>query len=229
VIDPESGYARGRYADGTWIEPFDPNQFVPYICEGTPYHYTWYVPLDVAGLLAQMGGTERFIDRLDGSSKRDGTGTATNPGITSPTSSRTPANPGKRKNGYTKSSTASIIRRRRTMRQRRRRTNVRLAGVQHDGLLPVCPGMPYYVIGSPTFTECTLRFENGHTFTILAPAASDKNIYIQSARLNGQAYDKSYLLHEDILKGGKLELVMGDTPNKTWASQPESLPPSLNP
>jgi Putative alpha-1,2-mannosidase len=43
VIDPVSGYARGRYEDGGWAEKFDPFKQAPYICEGTPYHYTWYV------------------------------------------------------------------------------------------------------------------------------------------------------------------------------------------
>ena len=65
VIDPETGYARGRHADGTWIEPFDPFASTSFICEGTPYHYTWYAPQDIAGLIRHMGGKERFINRLD--------------------------------------------------------------------------------------------------------------------------------------------------------------------
>jgi predicted alpha-1,2-mannosidase len=230
VIDPESGYARGRYADGTWIEPFDPNQFVPYICEGTPYHYTWYVPQDVAGLLAQMGGKERFIDRLDRFFEEGRYWHGNEPGHHIAYLFAYAGEPWK-----TQKWVHEIINREYYTTPDGQCGNEDAGQMSAwlvfsmMGFYPVCPGMPYYVIGSPTFTECTLRFENGHTFTILAPAASDKNIYIQSARLNGQAYDKSYLLHEDILKGGKLELVMGDTPNKTWASQPESLPPSLNP
>ena len=65
VIDPSTGFARGRYANGSWITPFDENKFVPFITEGTPYHYTWYVPQDVAGLMQQIGGKEKFIQRLD--------------------------------------------------------------------------------------------------------------------------------------------------------------------
>ena len=64
VIDPETGYARGRYANGEWIEPFEFDKFVDYICEGTPYHYTWYVPHDVNGLMKHIG-KERFRTRLD--------------------------------------------------------------------------------------------------------------------------------------------------------------------
>lgn len=94
------------------------------------------------------------------------------------------------------------------------------------GFYPVCPGMPYYVIGSPSFEESVITLENGKKFTIEAKGASEKNIYIQSATLNGQPYDKSYILHKDIMNGGILSFVMGDSPNKEWASSAGSLPPS---
>ena len=95
------------------------------------------------------------------------------------------------------------------------------------GFYPVCPGMPYYVIGSPSFEESVITLENGKKFTIEAKGASEKNIYIQSATLNGQPYDKSYILHKDIMNGGILSFVMGDSPNKEWASSAGSLPPSM--
>lgn len=97
------------------------------------------------------------------------------------------------------------------------------------GFYPICPGMPCYVIGSPTFEESVITLGNGKKFRIEAKGVSEKNIYIQSAVLNGKEYDKSYLLHEDIMRGGTLTFLMGDIPNKKWASNPESLPPSLLP
>ena len=51
------------------------------------------------------------------------------------------------------------------------------------GFYPVCPGMPYYVIGSPSFEESVITLENGKKFTIEAKGASEKNIYIQSLPL----------------------------------------------
>ena len=45
--------------------------------------------------------------------------------------------------------------------------------------------------------------------------------------LNGQPYDKSYIMHQDIMNGGKLSFVMGSAPNKNWASSPASIPYSL--
>lgn len=228
VIDPETGYARGRHADGSWIEPFAPYDFVNFITEGTPYHYTWYVPQDIAGLMQQMGGKERFIDRLDTFFEGDYYWHGNEPGHHIAYLFAYAGEPWK-----TQKWVHDIINREYFT------TPDGLSGNDDAGQMsawlvfsmvgfyPVCPGMPYYVIGSPTFEESVITLENGKKFTIEAKGASDKNIYIQSATLNGQPYDKSYILHKDIMNGGTLSFIMGDTPNKEWASSNESLPPSL--
>ena len=61
-----------------------------------------------------------------------------------------------------------------------------------------------------------LNVGNGRTFRIVVHNNSDQNIYIQSAKLNGKRYSKSYLSFEDITKGGTLGLQMGSTPSKKW-------------
>ena len=57
---------------------------------------------------------------------------------------------------------------------------------------------------------------SGKTFTIIANNNSEKNIYIQSAKLNGQAWNNCWITHEQLSAGGILELEMGDTPNMEW-------------
>jgi putative alpha-1,2-mannosidase len=95
------------------------------------------------------------------------------------------------------------------------------------GFYPVTPGIPVYNIGSPYFPEIKVDLGNGHFFEIVAQHASDENKYIQSATLNGQPLDKPWFKHDDIVKGGKLVLVMGDKANKKWGSSPEAVPPSF--
>ena len=228
VIDPETGYARGRHANGTWIEPFDPFASTSFICEGTPYHYTWYAPQDIAGLIRHMGGKERFINRLDTFFEGDYYWHGNEPGHHIAYLFAYAGEPWK-----TQKWVHDIINREYFT------TPDGLSGNDDAGQMsswlvfsmvgfyPVCPGMPYYVIGSPSFEESVITLENGKKFTIKAKGASEKNIYIQSATLNGQPYDKSYILHKDIMNGGILSFVMGDTPNKEWASATGSLPPSL--
>ena len=228
VIDPETGYARGRYADGRWIEEFDPYKFVSYICEGTPYHYTWYVPQDVAGLIGQMGGKDRFISRLDTFFEGQYYWHGNEPGHHISYLYPYAGEPWK-----TQRWVHNIINTEYFTTPDGHCGNEDAGQMSAwlvfsmMGFYPVCPGMPYYVIGSPTFEESVISLENGKTFTIEAKGASDKNIYIQSALLNGEEYNRSYILHEDIMKGGILSFVMGETPNKAWASSAESIPPSL--
>ena len=228
VIDPETGYARGRHADGTWIEPFDPFASTSFICEGTPYHYTWYAPQDIAGLIRHMGGKERFINRLDNFFEGNYYWHGNEPGHHIAYLFAYAGEPWK-----TQKWVHDIINREYFT------TPDGLSGNDDAGQMsswlvfsmvgfyPVCPGMPYYVIGSPSFEESVITLENGKKFTIEAKGASEKNIYIQSATLNGQPYNKSYILHKDIMNGGILSFVMGDSPNKEWASSAGSLPPSM--
>ncbi|MCB0639769.1 MAG: GH92 family glycosyl hydrolase [Lewinella sp.] len=94
------------------------------------------------------------------------------------------------------------------------------------GFYAVLPGSDYYVIGSPSLQSATIRLENGREFLITTEQNSAKNVYIQSVTLNGEAYDKSYLLHQDIMAGGRLHFVMGPTPRQEWGSAPGSAPVS---
>ena len=86
------------------------------------------------------------------------------------------------------------------------------------GLHPVCPGDTRYEITSPIFNEIAIRVGENRTFCIQAHNNSDSNIYIQSARLNGKAYNQCYLDYKDIMNGGVLELKMGNTPATDWGN-----------
>ena len=84
------------------------------------------------------------------------------------------------------------------------------------GFYPVTPGSPSYSIGSPSFDHIKLDLGNGKHFEIMALNNSKENKYIQSAALNGSILNKPFLIHNDIIDGGKLELTMGPKPNKSW-------------
>ncbi len=65
VYSSSDSCVRGRYADGSFVENFDKYSRQPYITEGTPYQYLWYVPHDIAGLMELMGGEDGFNRNLD--------------------------------------------------------------------------------------------------------------------------------------------------------------------
>ncbi len=96
------------------------------------------------------------------------------------------------------------------------------------GLYPACMGDSYYVIGSPLFPEVVLNIGKNKRFAIRANHSTLANRYIQSATLNGKRYDKSWIDFKTIQQGGVLEFEMSDQPNPEWGKAPAFAPPSLS-
>lgn len=93
------------------------------------------------------------------------------------------------------------------------------------GFYPVTPGLPYYSIGSPSFEYAKVNLSDGGAIEIKAPNASYKNKYIQSVKLNGKEWNKTWFSHADIEGGALFEFVMGSMPNLDWAAG-SPLPPT---
>lgn len=89
-----------------------------------------------------------------------------------------------------------------------------------SGIHPVCPGSTRYEITSPVFDTITIKlnpqYAKGKSFTIATRNNSPVNRYIQRAWLNGKPYSHAYIDHTDIASGGILLLEMGKVPNKDW-------------
>lgn len=220
VLDPTTGYVRGRYANGEFIRENQPFDFVSFITEGTPAHYTWYVPHDIEGLIQLMGGKERYLAKLDSMFSEGLYWHGNEPCHQIPFMFNFANKPWRTQEEV-----------RHIMETEYLNHPGGLSGNDDAGQMsawylfaamgfyPVCPGTPYYMIASPTFSKVTLRLENGNKFTIYAKNASSQNIYIQSAKLNGKPYNYNYIHHTDIMNGGKLQFVMGPNPNPNWGSE----------
>jgi predicted alpha-1,2-mannosidase len=91
-----------------------------------------------------------------------------------------------------------------------------------SGLYQVCPGKNQYDITSPVFDKVSIaldpKYYAGKQFTIVAENNSPTNVYIQRATLNGADYTKTSIDFADIVKGGELRLVMGDKPNEHFGA-----------
>ncbi len=93
------------------------------------------------------------------------------------------------------------------------------------GFYPYSVGSGEYVIGSPLFDKVTIHLENGKDVVIVANNNSDENIYIQSAKVNGEEYNKMFLTHELLTGGCTIEFEMGSKPSD-WGNNSEK-PTSL--
>lgn len=228
VIDPDSGYANGRQADGCFLKDSNIDNFASYITEGAPCHYTWYAPQDPYGLMEAMGGRESYIEKLDRMFEENLYWHGNEPCHQVAYMYNYAGQPWK------------------TQKYARHIMDTEygdmpggLAGNDDAGQMsawyvfssigfyPVCPGSPYYIIGSPRVEKAVLNLENENKFIIEAEFTGNDNRYIQSASLNGKSYTRNFLHHDDIIKGGVLNFVMGDSPNKDWGSKAEDCPPSL--
>ncbi len=91
------------------------------------------------------------------------------------------------------------------------------------GFYPYSVSSGEYVIGSPLFDKVTVHLENGNDIVIVANNNSDENVYIQSAKLNGNSYDSMFLTHEQLTSGCTIEFEMGSTPSNWGSEKPTSI------
>jgi len=228
IIDPKTGFVRGRHQDGSWVEPFDPAKEQPYITEGTPWHYTWFVPHDVQGLIDILGGRQAFTAKLDTFFEKGLYWHGNEPGHQIAYLYNWAGAPWKTQNRI-----REIL---------KKEYSVGPAGLSGNddtgqmsawyimsslGIYPVCPGIPVYLAGSPVFEEAKIQLGNGNTLIIRAKNVSDANRYIQSLKLAGKQISRPWLTHSEIAAGGVLEFEMGPKPNTAWGSASNAAPFSM--
>jgi predicted alpha-1,2-mannosidase len=245
VFNPATGFFAPKMANGKWVEPFDPQLSGgtgsrSYFAENNAWTWNFSVQHDIPDLIHLLGGNEAFIKRLDALFNEpthiskwqfmgrfpDATGlngmfvAGNEPSFHIPYLYNYAGQPWK------------------TQRRIREIMDMwfddRPLGIPGDedggalcswyvfsamGFFPVTPGSGIYAIGSPFFSSIRIHIPNGKTFSVTAKNCSKKNKYIQSATLNGKELKTPFIRHTDIIQGGKLQLVMGDRPDKAWGTE----------
>lgn len=248
VFDPSVGFMRGRTADGRWISPFDPRE--PYynfmMKEASGWSTLWLVPHDVQGLINLQGGREKFDAKLDAFFSTPYTAKGICRDCTGVIGQYVQGNQPDQQAAYLYDwggqpwKTQALARKIMALMYGSDRYGLAFPGMDDQGstsswyvmsalgFYTVDPSSPDYILGSPIFNKATIHLGDGHEFTIVARNNSAKNMYIQSATLNGKAWNKPWFRHADIAGGGTLILNMGPTPNKQWGSAPDAAPPSMS-
>ncbi len=244
VIDKESGYARMRKSDGSWYPDFDPYKSGAnhHYVEGNAWQLTFFVPQDVPAL-AEAIGKERFIERLDWGFEES---YKTRFNGKNDQYWNYPVVQGNQQSMHfaflfnwvqkpwlTQKWSRAII---------DRYYGYGLAnaylGDEDQGQMSAwfimaslglfqtdggCRVEPIYEIGSPLYEKVEIDLGNlygrGSKFTIEAKNTSRKNLYVQSATLNGKILDTFWFPAKELLKGGNLVLEMGDKPNEDWGGK----------
>jgi predicted alpha-1,2-mannosidase len=89
---------------------------------------------------------------------------------------------------------------------------------------------PFYEMTSPLFDKITIQLNSkyypGKKVTIQTKNNGPNNIYIQSTQMNGKSFNMPWIMHDDLIKGGLLEINMGATPNTKWGIETLNAPVS---
>ena len=211
VFDPEKGWACGRFADGSFTDEFNATEDMFYITEGTPKHYTFYVPHDVEGLMELMGGKEIFSQELynliDNKEYWQGNEPShqipylfnyigdwqkTQTTVKYLLSTEYGTGPG----GISGNDDAGQM------------SAWYVFGAA--GFYPVCPGSNEYQLSSPIFSKVTFNLDKkyypGGTFVFETEPGENQKTY-SKLKLNGKEIEP-VITHEDLQKGGRLEFLM---------------------
>ena len=64
IFDSETGFMRPK-KNGGWDKPFDPREVNNNFTEGNSWHYSFFVPQDIPGMIEAYGGPVKFEAKLD--------------------------------------------------------------------------------------------------------------------------------------------------------------------
>ena len=233
VYNPATNFMQPIDDKGVFQPNFNPDEYTAHICESNAWHYFWSVQHDIKGLIALSGGQDKFAAKLDSMFTYIPAGNEELPIFST-------GMIGQYAHGNEPSH--HVIYLYNKVRQPWKAQKY-AAEVMHKlyfnapaglcgnedcgqmsawyvfsamGFYPVNPVSGEYEIGTPLFPKMRLNLKNGKTFTVLAPNVSRENIYIQSVKVNGKPYDKSYITHQQIMDGATVEFVMGNQPGEIW-------------
>jgi putative alpha-1,2-mannosidase len=206
VFDTQTRYVRGRYIDGSWAEPFDPNVKSRFITEGTAFQYTWYVPQDIPGLISLFGGKEQFLKRLNEFFDKGYYWHGNETDQQAPYLFAMAGVPEKTQEWV-----------RKIIEDEYGTGPGGLSGNEDGGQMsawmvssmlgfyPVCPGKPEYVIGGPFFEEVKIQISSdAKPFIIKARSAVSETPFVDEIILNGRPLDGYTIQQQQIVNGGKL-------------------------
>jgi len=243
IYDPSTGWMRAKDSHGNWRTNFDAHWFgggdkLDDVTEATSSQYSWFVPQDVPGLIALMGGNEKFCDKLDSlfnakqsdAFKSEMSADDLRGCIGEYWHGNEPSHHVIYLYCYAGQPWKAAERLHQVVSTQYGSGPDSLCGNDDCGQMsawylftclgfyPVCPASQYYVIGAPQIPKAVLHLSNGKSFTMTAENISDTNIYVQSVTLNGKDWNSPLLPYRELKNGGTIAFVMGPQPNKDWGT-----------
>lgn len=248
---PDGGYMQNRNPDGTWAlvhdgdgdkgpaKPFTPATEDGFV-EGTAAQYVWMVPFNARGLFDAMGGVERARTRLDGLFYTpDGAMAVTGAGPLHSELNNEPSIGVPWLYDYAGEpwKTQELVRRVEDTLWVDRPDGIPgnddLGAMSSWyvwaalGLYPEAPGRAELVLGSPLFDAAVVHRAAGDV-RITARGGGAGRPYVQALQVDGAPASRPWLPESFALHGGRLDVQLGDAPNRNWGAAPDAAPPSFD-
>ena len=211
--DGYKGFIDGRRADGTFLDQ-DAKKYgkswTNVFYEASSWTYSYFVPHEAEKLISLMGGNEKYAERLAHAMDNKLINIGNEPAFWILRSFSHAGRPDltskwvhwMMKNNYDITGYTG---------------NDDTGGMSSWyifsalGFFPNA-GQDYYYLSAPLYKKTVMTLGNGKTLTITAPDASEKNIYVQSCKINGKVWKTSMFNHKLIANGGTIEFVLSDQP-----------------
>ena len=231
LYNDKASWLQPKDTNGQFIEPFIPKEYSPYFCESNAWHYYWFVPQDVPGLIEKTGGHKRFEQKLDSMFTY-----APAPEDKLPLFSTGMI--GQYAHGNEPSHHVAYLYNYLDQPSRTQELVRDILGSQYLnepnghcgnedcgqmsswyilsslGFYPVNPAQGVYDLGIPLFKEAIVAIGNGKTFKVRQENFKKNNSYVSSISLNDVPLDRSFITHKELIKGGELVFYMTDSPEK---------------
>ncbi len=253
LYNPKFGLMAGRNADGTFPDNFNPLKWGGDFTEGNSLHYTWSVFHDVQGLIDLMGGDDEFNKNLDTVFTIPPIFDESYYGsVIHEIREMQIMNMGNYAHGnqpiqhmlylydWSLQPWKTQARVREVMDKFYNSNFDGYCGDEDNGqtsawyvfsalgFYPVCPGSGEYALGTPLFKKVTVSLANGKKIVVSAPGNSGNNFYVDALKVNGKAWDRNYVLAEDLRNGAKLDFIMSPVPNTERGTSDEARPYSFS-
>jgi predicted alpha-1,2-mannosidase len=242
----------GRAKDGSFSDSFKPTDWGRDFTEGNSWHYSWSVFHDPQGLINLMGGQKEFVNMLDSVFIIPGARGMESRGMIHEMREMQVMDMGQYAHGnqpiqhmvylynYAGEPWKAQYWAREIMNKLYTAAPDGYCGDEDNGqtsawyvfsalgFYPLCPGSNEYIMGSPLFKSVKIQLDNGKEIVITTTNNSNENRYIAEMKLNGKAYTRNYLTHEELMKGAKIDFKMSAAPNKKRGTEKSDFPYSFS-
>ena len=230
LYNPATRFIQPKDDKGNWIKDFDAEDYTTHITESNGWQYFWSVQHDMPGLVA-LTGKDVFKEKLDSMFTFHPTDSSELPIFSTGmigqyAHGNEPSHHVAYLYNYTDEAWKTQKYVTEIMYDLYKNSPDGLCGNEDCGQMsawfvmsamgfyPVNPAGQQYELGSPILDKAVMKLANGKQFTVVAHNLSKENRYVQSVKVNGENYDKTYITHDMIMAGSTIEFEMGAAPKQ---------------